>query len=126
MNTKEAVMRHLFITICLSLLLSSVTFASEKISCVNRIPNSSNFIISGAVFYQTIRCLEDLIETRHASTIAAISTQTAITHKKDDQDDDDLICGLSVRLIAKPNEKKILMLSFNNPLQKKTFELALN
>ena len=117
-------MRNLYQYIALSLLLSSVTFASEKTSCIDRIPNSRNFIISGAVFRDTIRCLENLIETRHASTITAVQAQAAIAAKKDNQKIDanktdetdenkknitkknDVLSNLSVQLIAQPSAKE--------------------
>jgi hypothetical protein len=76
--------RNLYLYIALSLLLSSVTFASEKISCADRISNSGNFVVSGHLLRETIRCLENLIETRHASTITAIQAQAAIAAKQDE------------------------------------------
>ena len=80
-------MRYLYAYICLSLLLlSSVTFANKEAACSDRIPNSPNFIISGGMLRQTIRCLEDLIEARHASTIAAIQAQAqAVIAAKTDE-----------------------------------------
>jgi hypothetical protein len=134
-NAKEGVMRNLYLYIALGLLLSSATFASDSVSCTDRIPNSRNFIISGAFFREIIDCLENLIETRHASTHTTIKAQDAMTAKKKPakkniptEDDllDDLLSSVSIQLIRQSNDKKILAFSLSNKHQDKTFELVLN
>ncbi len=122
-------MRNIYRYICSSLLLmlSAMTFADDTTDCAARIPNSPNFIISGAIFRETIQCLENLIEARHASIIAAIQAQSEITvkkneeqkaerqkneskkdaQKKDLQKEDDLLSNVSIPLKAKPHAKNI-------------------
>ncbi|MDX2346113.1 MAG: hypothetical protein QNK11_04500 [Legionella sp.] len=121
-------MRNKCLCISFGLLLSSVAFSEKKIDCAKRIPDSRNFIISGKLFRKTIYCLEHLIEAQHASTIELINAKNAVATIENNasKTKEDVLTAVSVQLISRENEKKVLAFSFTDHLQKSTFELALN